>query len=170
MRENIAEDHVTQSGETVKIALLRDDDIDDLLTLFSDVVAAGEGYPQLPPLSRDAFEAAWIRGVTAVMAAHVEGHLAGAYYLKPNFPGRSAHIANAGYAVDARWRGRGIGRLLVEDSIRRAPALGFDAIQFNLVYASNPARALYEQLGWREIGRIPRATENDDAVIYWRAV
>ena len=28
--------------------------------------------------------------------------LAGAYYLKPNSPGRAAHIANAGYLVDAR--------------------------------------------------------------------
>ena len=170
MHENIAEEHAARSGEAVNIVPLPDDDIDDLFTIFSAVVAAGEGYPQLPPLSRDAFEAAWVRGVSAVIAARVDGHLAGAYYLKPNFPGRSAHIANAGYVVDARWRGRGIGRLLVEDSIRRAPALGFDAIQFNLVYASNPARALYEELGWREIGRIPRAAENDDAVIYWRSV
>ena len=170
VREDIAEEQVARSGEAADIALLRDDDIHDLFTLFAAVIAAGEGYPQLPPLSRDAFEAVWVRGVTAVIAARLDGHLAGAYYLKPNFPGRSAHIANAGYVVDARWRGRGIGRLLVEDSIRRAPALGFDAIQFNLVYTSNPARALYEELGWREIGRIPRATENDDAVIYWRAV
>jgi hypothetical protein len=29
---------------------------------------------------------------------------------------------------------------------------------------------LYEDLGWCEIGRIPRAADNDDAVIYWRAV
>ena len=170
MHENIAKEHAARGADAIDILPTRADDIEDLFTLFSAVVAAGEGYPQLPPLSRDAFDAVWARGVTAVIAARVEGHLAGAYYLKPNFPGRSAHIANAGYVVDARWRGRGIGRLLVEDSIARAPALGFDAIQFNLVYASNPARRLYEELGWREIGRIPRAAENDDAVIYWREV
>jgi len=27
------------------------------------------------------------------------GVLAGAYYLKPNFPGRASHIADAGYVV-----------------------------------------------------------------------
>ena len=158
------------ADESIDIDVLAADDADDLFEIFAAVVAAGEGYPQLPPLSRDAFEGVWVRGVTTVIAARVDARLAGAYYLKPNFPGRSAHIANAGYVVDARYRGRGIGRRLVEDSIARAPALGFDAIQFNLVYASNPARALYEELGWREIGRIPSAAENDDAVIYWRAV
>lgn len=158
------------AGERVDIDVLGADDVDDLFEIFAAVVAAGEGYPQLPPLTREAFDAVWVRGVTAVIAARVDGRLAGAYYLKPNFPGRSAHIANAGYVVAAGCRGRGIGRMLVEDSIARAPTVGFDAIQFNLVYASNPARALYEQLGWREIGRIPRAAENDDAVVYWRAV
>jgi len=96
--------------------------------------------------------------------------LVGAYYLRPNFVGRAAHIANAGYVVDAPHRNRGIGRLLLEDSAWRAPLLGFDAIQFNLVFESNPARRLYEQLGWRQIGGVPDAVEGENAVIYWRRV
>jgi len=140
-----------------------------LFELFAAIVANGEGYPQLPPLSRTDFEAYWVN-VTAVVGAFVGGILAGAYYLKPNFPGRGAHIANAGYIVDSKFRGRGIGRLLVEDSISRAPEEGFDAIQFNFVFSRNPARSLYERMGWQEIGRIPNAIPGDEAVIYWRAV
>jgi GNAT superfamily N-acetyltransferase len=64
----------------------------------------------------------------------------------------------------------GIGELLVEDSIRRAPEVGFDAIQFNLVFASNPARALYERHGWKVIGRVPDAVDDEEALIYWRRV
>ena len=63
-----------------------------------------------------------------------------------------------------------IARALIEDSIWRAPLVGFDAIQFNLVFASNPARSLYEELGWRKIGQIPEAVEGEDAIIYWRSV
>jgi GNAT superfamily N-acetyltransferase len=141
-----------------------------LFELFAHVVADGEGYPHLPPLTRGAFEDTWVRPVTVVVGAHVDGELAGAYYLKPNFPGRGAHIANAGYLVARPHRGRGIGRLLVEDSIGRAARLGFDAIQFNFVFGDNPARRLYERLGWTEIGRIPAALATTDAIIYWRPV
>ena len=144
--------------------------VDELFGLFSAVVASGDGYPHRPPLTRDDFEATWVRPVSAVVGARIEGALAGAYYLKPNFVGRGAHIANAGYVVAAGHRRSGVGRALVEDSIVRAPGCGFDAIQFNLVFESNPARALYQELGFVELGRIPRAIESQDAIIYWRAV
>ena len=153
-----------------ELAVLRDDQHDELFDLFEAIVAALEGFPQAPPLTRDDFEAAWIRPTTVVVVALVDGRVAGAHYLKPNSPGRAAHIANAGYIVGAPYRGRGIGRALVEDSITRAPQLGFDAIQFNLVFESNPARALYEELGWQQIGRVPDAVAGEGAIIYWRAV
>jgi GNAT superfamily N-acetyltransferase len=141
-----------------------------LFDLFARIVASGEGFPQSPPLTRAEFEATWVHPVTAVVAAVVGDQLAGAYYLKPNFPGRGAHIANAGYIVEPAHRGQGVGRALLEDSITRAPSLGFDAIQFNLVFASNPARKLYEQLGWHQIGTLPGAINGEDAIIYWRQV
>jgi GNAT superfamily N-acetyltransferase len=160
----------TSSGATVVLAPLVEADAEALFILFGEVVGSGDGYPQAPPLTRGMFDTTWVTSVTLAVVARVEGAVVGAYYLKPNFPGRAAHIANAGYVVDRAHRRRGIGRLLVEDSIWRAPLLGFDAVQFNLVFVSNPARSLYEDLGWREIGRVPEAVEGEDAVIYWRSV
>jgi GNAT superfamily N-acetyltransferase len=155
---------------SAELAPIRPDQDGELFDLFARIVASGEGFPHAPPLTRAQFDDTWVRPVTTVVAATVDGVLAGAYYLKPNSPGRAAHIANAGYLVSPEHRGLGIGRALVADSITRAPELGFDAIQFNLVFESNPARALYEELGWREIGRIPDAVEGETALIYWRAV
>jgi GNAT superfamily N-acetyltransferase len=140
-----------------------------LLEIFTDVVERGEGYPELAPLQPDRFAASWV-DPPVVVVARLADEVVGAYYLRPNFPGRAGHIANAGYVVARGRRGAGIGRLLVEDSIVRAPAAGFDAIMFNLVFESNPARPLYERLGWREIGRVPRAVGGEPAVIYWRDV
>jgi ribosomal protein S18 acetylase RimI-like enzyme len=142
----------------------------ELYSLFADVVARGDGFPQLPPLSWTVFEEVWVRPVTVVVGAHLHGRLVGAYYLKPNFPGMGAHIANAGYLVAREHRRRGVGRRLVEDSVARAPSLGFDSIQFNFVFADNPARSLYEELGFGVIGRIPGALGDQDALIYWRSV
>lgn len=166
----ITRDVTTSSGDVVSVGPITSSEVDDLFVVFGGVVAAGEGYPHRPPLTRADFESTWVTTVSVVVAARCGGRLCGAYYLKPNFAGRAAHIANAGYLVEASFRGRGIGRALLEDSIWRAPLIGFDAIQFNLVFESNPARALYEELGWVEIGRLPEAVEGETAVIYWRKV
>jgi GNAT superfamily N-acetyltransferase len=140
-----------------------------LFEIFADAVERGDGYPESAPLRPDRFAANWV-DPPVVVVGRLGGEVVGAYYLKPNFPGRAAHIANAGYVVARGRRGAGIGRLLVEDSIIRAHTAGFDAIMFNLVFESNPARPLYERLGWREIGRVPRAVDDEPAVIYWRDV
>lgn len=155
-------------GDEISVGPLRPEENELLFEVFRCVVERGDGFPQAPPLTRETFDEVWTGPARAVIAARIEGEFVGAYYLKPNFPGRAAHIANAGYVVSEAHRGRGVGRALVEDSIVRAPLLGYDAIQFNLVFASNPARALYEELGWREIGRVPEAVGSEDAVIYWR--
>ncbi len=159
------------NGQPVEVGPIGATQVDDLFLIFADVVARGEGFPQQPPLTRPAFEDVWVKPVTLVVGAKRDGALVGAYYLKPNQPGVGAHIANAGYVVARQHRGGGIGRLLVEDSILRAPLAGFDAVQFNFVFEDNPARALYEQLGWKLIGRVPSgAGRGRDALVYWRAV
>jgi len=158
----------TRGGATLRVGPIAEAEGEALFTLFSDAVARGDGYPHAPPLTREAHRTTWVTSVTMTVAARLGDALVGAYYLKPNFVGRAAHIANAGYLVDIAHRRRGVGRVLVEDSLWRAPLLRFDAIQFNLVFASNPARRLYEELGWREVGRIPRAVEGEDAVVYFR--
>jgi GNAT superfamily N-acetyltransferase len=154
----------------MSIGPISDTETNELFTLFAGIVATGEGFPQSPPLTRDQFDSYWIEHATIVVVARLDGRLVGAYYLKPNFVGKAAHIANAGYFVVSDVRGRAVGRALIEDSVWRAPLVGFDAIQFNLVFASNPARSLYEELGWREIGRIPDAVNGEEAIIYWRSV
>ncbi|MDE3086392.1 MAG: GNAT family N-acetyltransferase [Acidobacteriota bacterium] len=163
----------TSGGLVVVLETARDGDGEELFGLFAGIVARGEGFPQAPPLSQSAFDAAWGSGVTAVAIARLgppapSAGLVGAYSLKPNFPGRAGHIANAGYMVDVPWRGRGAGRALVEDSRVEARRLGFDAMQFNLVFESNPARRLYEELGFVVTGRVPDALEGEDALVYWR--
>jgi GNAT superfamily N-acetyltransferase len=72
--------------------------------------------------------------------------------------------------VLAPYRGTGVGRNLVEHSLREARRLGFDAMVFNLVFESNPVRAMYDKLGFDEVGRIPGAVDGEDAVIYWRSL
>ena len=58
----------------------------------------------------------WFRGKSTVAAyvpdrANAVG-LAGAFYLKPNWPGRARQVANAGFIVAPDWRNKGLGWLL----------------------------------------------------------
>jgi GNAT superfamily N-acetyltransferase len=145
-------------------------DHDELFAAYTRIVDSGAGFPHEPPLTREAFDDYWIAHSSAVWIARVGGQLAGAYYVKPNFVGKAAHIANAGYFVLSSHRGRGYGRWLVEHSLHEARRLGFDAMQFNLVFASNPARHMYRQMGFQEVGRIPAAVDGEDAIIYWRSL
>jgi GNAT superfamily N-acetyltransferase len=145
-------------------------DHDELFGAYAQIVDAGDGFPHASPLSREAFEDYWIAHTSVVWIVRSEGVLVGAYYVKPNFVGRAAHIANAGYFVLTAHRGRGLGRKLVEHSLQQARRIGFDAMQFNLVFASNPARSMYRKLGFVELGRVPDAVNGEDAVIYWRSL
>jgi GNAT superfamily N-acetyltransferase len=154
----------------VEIKRATTDDYDDLFVAFTRIVSSGDGFPQAPPLTRSQFDEYWIDHSSAVFVAKFGGYLIGAYYIKPNFVGRAAHIANAGYFVLAPYRGTGSGRALVEHSLGEARRLGFDAMQFNLVFESNPARAMYARLGFTEVGRIPTAVDGEDALIYWRSL
>ena len=146
------------------------DDHDELFAAFERIVRDGDGFPLAPPLSRTEFDDYWFGRASEVWVLRVDGVLAGAYYVRPNFVGRAAHIANAGYFVVASYRGRGLGQHLVVHSLEEARRLGFDAMQFNLVFASNPARRMYRKLGFAEIGAVPAAVDGEDAVIYWRSL
>ena len=144
------------------------EDRDEVFALFALIVEEGGAFPTEPPATEKDFERAWW-DKRAVLVARTD-RLAGSYYLTPNFGGRAAHIANAGYMVHPDFRGQGIGRELVEHSIAQAPRLGFDALMFNMVFESNPARRLYERLGFEAVGRVPEAVGGEDAIVYWRRV
>jgi L-amino acid N-acyltransferase YncA len=160
----------TLTAETAELRPATADDHEALFAAYAQIVDSGDGFPHASPLTRADFDDYWIAHTSALWVLQAPGALIGAYYLKPNFVGRAAHIANAGYFVVAAHRGKGWGRRLVEHSLSEARRLGFDAMQFNLVFASNPARHMYRELGFLEVGRIPAAVDGEDAVIYWRSL
>ena len=147
------------------------DDYDELYTAFSRIVGAGEGFPQLPPLTREDFDDYWIRHSAAVSVARFGGYLIGASYIKPNYVGRAAHIANAGYFVLAPYRGTGVGRTPGGALAARGapPRFRRHDVQPRLRVQPGP-RHVPASSGFDEVGRIPGAVEGEDAVIYWRSL
>lgn len=157
----------------VAIREYRAEDLPQMARIWNDVVLAGEAFPQEEVL--DLAGAKEFFGAQSHCAAAVAGdEVLGLYILHPNNVGRCGHICNASYAVAREARGRGLGEMLVRDSLQKAAALGFGLIQFNAVTAHNlAAHRLYARLGFQRLGAIPGGFRRGDGsfadiVLYWR--
>ncbi len=92
------------------------------------------------------------------MACDSDGRLLGTYFIKPNQPGLGAHVCNCGYVVAPAAQGQGIASALCQHSQAQAVAMGFLAMQFNLVATTNErAVRLWQRLGFTTVGRLPGA-------------
>jgi GNAT superfamily N-acetyltransferase len=118
----------------------------------------------------------WFDSPAACFVAEVGGQFAGTYFVRPNQPGRGNHVANAGYMVAPEFRGRGLARAMCEHSIAAARRLGFVAMQFNFVVATNAAAVkVWEACGFAVVGRLPDAFRHCelgpvDALVMFRAL
>jgi RimJ/RimL family protein N-acetyltransferase len=120
---------------------------------------AGDTYAFAPDSSEAEIRRAWV-GLPAAtyVACAQDGELVGTYYIKANQPGLGSHVCNCGYVVAPDAQGQGIATAMCEHSQREALAMGFRAMQFNLVVATNErAVCLWQRLGFSVVGTLPRA-------------
>ena len=105
----------------------------------------------------------WYQPGGHIFVAAREKEILGTYVVKPNQKGRGAHVANTGYMVRNSARGLGIGTAMGEHSLRLAKKLGFSAMQFNMVVATNTdAIHVWKKLGFDVVGSLPGAFRHPD--------
>lgn len=156
-----------KDGSPVQLVLAGERDIEPLRALYRIIVEEGTSYPHDRFPDDDDFIDYWFRGKTTV-AAYVPDRdsaaaMAGAFYLKPNWPGRARQVANAGFIVAPQWRGKGLGWLLGATMLDYARHLGYRSVIFNLVFSENVgARRLWERLGFKELAVVPGAVRKND--------
>lgn len=131
-------------------------DQDAVWAMLEPVFRAGDTYAIDPDISRDAALAYWCAETAYLVMG--DGGPAGTFYIRRNQQGGGAHICNCGYITARGQEGKGIARAMLEFSLRQSEALGFEAMQFNFVLATNTrAIATWMKAGFLEIGRIPEA-------------
>jgi GNAT superfamily N-acetyltransferase len=131
-------------------------DRDALWSMLHPVFRAGDTYAIDPDISREDALAYWTAHHAYV--AEIDGDIVGTLYIRPNQQGGGAHVCNCGYITARGAEGRGVARAMLAFSLEEAKQLGFEAMQYNFVLATN-ARAIdtWKRAGFTEIGRIPRA-------------
>jgi ribosomal protein S18 acetylase RimI-like enzyme len=126
--------------------------------IIEPVFRAGETCAYPTNISEADARKSWIDAHPATYVAESDGTILGTYYLKPNQPGLGSHVCNAGYIVSEKARGQGIATLMCEHSQSEAIRMGFRAMQFNIVVATNEtAVRLWQKLGFQIVGRLPGA-------------
>jgi ribosomal protein S18 acetylase RimI-like enzyme len=127
--------------------------------LLHDTFTAGDTYAYSPDSSEAEIHKAWVELPAATfVACSAEGLVVGTYFIKPNQPGLGAHVCNCGYVVAPEAQRQGIATAMCEHSQAQARSMGFLAMQFNLVAATNErAVRLWQKLGFSVVGTLPGA-------------
>ncbi|WP_351226756.1 GNAT family N-acetyltransferase [Streptomyces sp. NPDC002133] len=141
--------------------LIRDataEDWDRIWPFWHRIVSAGDTYAWDPDTPEPDARELWMAPANHVFVVEDEdGALVATAYVRPNYGGPAAHIANAGFMVDPDRAGRGLGRRLAEHVLDQARRDGYTGMVFNAVVETNPALKLWESLGFRTLGTVPGA-------------
>ena len=151
-------------------------DHDAIWAILEPILRAGETFALPRDWDRAQALAYWFAPAHHVHVAVDGPDVVGAYYVRANQLGPGDHVANGTYATHARAQGRGVARAMGLHSFETARGLGFTAMQFNLVVATNTrAVGLWTRLGLAEIGRLPGVFRHPvlgpvDALVMHRAL
>jgi len=160
----------------VRVREAEETDWPALWSLFQAVAAAGDVFAYDEKTPEAVARKLWIEPPAVAFVAERDGRIFGTYFVRPNQPGRGAHVANAGYIVAPEARGLGIATTLCEHSIETARRQGYRAMQFNFVVSTNrSAIRVWEKCGFAVVGRLPgvfrhRTQGFVDALVFHRGL
>lgn len=137
----------------------KESDWAEVWTILEPVFRAGETYPFSPDISESESKNIWIESPEATFVVEDDaGNIIGTYYIKPNQPALGAHVCNCGYVVAESARGKGVASQMCAHSQQTAIAMGFKAMQFNLVVSTNcVAVSLWKKQGFTVAGELEGA-------------
>jgi len=142
----------------VEIRKAKPEDQDQVWDIIRQVIVGGDTYVFSPDSSREKMFAFWFGQDRHTYVATIGDKVVGTFVIKDNQPDLGSHIANAAYMTLPDATGQGVGMVMGEFSLVEAKRLGYKAMQFNIVIASNQrAVRLWEKLGFKIIGEIPEA-------------
>ena len=98
-----------------------------------------------------------------LVLAFVDGEYAGnCSFTRIGTSRRSAHRADIGIALLQKYTGFGLGRLMLEQLLKKIKEAGYQQAELTVVSGNERAYHLYESLGFKECGRMPKANKYDD--------
>ena len=142
----------------IEIRQATPEDHEQIWDIIRQVIAEGDTYVFSPDSPKEKMLAYWCGEDRHTYVATIDDKVVGTFVIKDNQPDLGSHIANAGYMTSPAASGQGVGKAMGEFSLVVAKQLGYKAMQFNIVIATNQrAVRLWGKLGFKIIGEIPDA-------------
>jgi ribosomal protein S18 acetylase RimI-like enzyme len=136
-------------------------DANALWEIIQPILQSGDTWVYAPDSSKEKMLDIWFEPSKYAYVYELEGKIVGTFFIKANQPDLGSHVANAGYMVHPNFRGIGIAEAMCRFSIQEAKMLGFKAMQFNIVMATNTgAIRLWQKCGFEIIGTLPKAFQH----------
>jgi L-amino acid N-acyltransferase YncA len=169
--------HLESSATIIGTALESDEA--DIIAIYNQAVAERFLTADTQPVtvsSRRAWFAEHSAGAYPIFVDRRGAALVGWCSLSPYRSGRQAlrQVAEISYYVHEEWRGRGVGKGLVEHALRAAPSLGFRNLLAILLETNAPSVRLLEANGFARWGHLPLIANFDGVLcgqyVYGRAL
>jgi phosphinothricin acetyltransferase len=165
----------------MQIRIAIQNDLKQLISIYNQAVTEGNCTADINPVTV-AERQEWFDGHASdkypifVMEAEKPVTIAGWLSLSAHRRGRMAleNVAEISYYVDHRYRGKGIGRQLMEHALTEAPRLGLHNLFAILLDINQTSIKLLEQNGFSQWGHLPDIAEFPDKIcgqfIYGRKI
>ncbi|WP_207940557.1 hypothetical protein DOK78_001936 [Enterococcus sp. DIV2402] len=139
---------------TILFSAYKQEHLKQMTDMWNAVLLDGNAFPGEEYYSKASFDN-YLREQSLVTCVWLNGELAGFFVIHPNNIGRCAHVANASYVIDKKFRGKGIFNHMVGQSLIQSKELGFLGMQFNAVVSTNYAAIkTYINHGFEIVGTI----------------
>ena len=163
------------SGEHFSIRRAQPGDAPALVRLAEAVGSEPEGWLISDSRWRSVgAERRYLRAVrkhpdAAIFVAETEAGIVGRLSVARDPHPASRHVADLGLMVAAAYRGRGIGRALLEQAVEWARGAGIRKLELHVFPHNEPALRLYERFGFAQeglrLGHYRRGPEYVDAIL-----
>lgn len=157
---------ITLGDERLRIRPMTPADAGALLALFRSLPREDLLFLRRDVRSELVLDA-WAREVAdgkivTLLAETAAGSVVGEASLRPSEVPWTGHVGEVRVIVAPAWRGRGLGRALLQEMMAAAHAAGVEKLVAEMMVEQTGARRLFEALGFREEGRY-RAYARDQA-------
>lgn len=153
-----------KNGKIAKLRSPKWDDIDEMLAFITSMVDEGDLYISVQKKPTWEEELDWHanklaeieKRKTVACVAEVDGQIVGNSSVTKK-SGMQSHVGGLGIAIKKGFREVGLGTEMLRVLIDQSRKMELELVQLTVFSANDRAIHVYEKVGFKQVGRIPKA-------------